>query len=445
MRRLLMIAYHFPPVGGVGVERTLKHATYLPGHGWQAVVVAPSHSAYRIVDPASLNRIPQGLEIHRAPSVEPAHLRRAIASAVRRRPAPGQAGSADGETAPSAGRSRPGLLRAWGNAAWGALTSRIFFPDDQLLWVPAAVVAGLQAHRRAAVDAVYSSAPPVSGHLAAAILADVLDVPWIADFRDPWMGNAFVRSMPGLHRVIGSEMERSIVARAERTVFATATWRDRYADRYPRRADRFVHIPNGYDRTDLGDREPRPAGADATFRIIHPGSIYGERELDLLLDGVALALEREPGLRELLRVDLVGWLSARNQAIAARRRASLEPVVSFLGHRPRPEALAMERGADAGLILIADDPGRDADVNAKLFEYLGLDLPVLAVAPPGESRAILEGLDWGVGVDPTPDAVADGLVAIVAQPRPDGRADPGGRYDRRRQTARLAELLDGLR
>ncbi len=445
MQRLLMVAYHFPPVGGVGVERTLKHAAYLPEHGWEAVVVAPSHSAYRIIDRASLDRIPPDLEVHRAPSVEPAHLRRAIASVARRGPAAGQAASAGSVPAPSASRSPAGLLRAWGNTAWGALVPRIFFPDDQLLWVPAAVVAGLHAHRRAAVDAVYSSAPPVSGHLAAAVLAEVLGVPWIADFRDPWIGNAFVRSLPKLHRAIGREMERSIVARAERTVFATATWRDRYADRYPWRADRFVHIPNGYDRTDLGDRGPKPAGTDARFRIIHPGSIYGERELDLLLDGVALALEREPGLRDRLRIDLVGWLSARNQAIAARRRASLEPVVSFLGQRPRPEALAMERAADAGLILIADDPGRDADVNAKLFEYLGLDLPVLAVAPVGESRAILDGLDWGVGVDPTPDAVADGLVAIMDQPRPDRRADPDGRYDRRRQTARLAELLDRLR
>lgn len=444
MQRLLMVAYHFPPVGGVGVERTLKHATFLPEHGWEPVVVAPSHSAYRIVDPTSLHRIPPGLEIHRAPSVEPAHLRRAIASVVRRRPSPGQAGSADSVPAPWAGRSRSGLFRAWGNTAWGALTSRVFFPDDQLLWVPAAVVAGLQAHRRAAVDAVYSSAPPVSGHLAAAVLADVLGVPWIADFRDPWMGNAFVRSLPELHRMIGRDMERSIVARAERTVFATATWRDRYADRYPWRADRFIHIPNGYDRTDLGDRERKPAGTDTTFRVIHPGSIYGERELDLLLDGVALALEREPGLRDLLRIDIVGWLSAHNQAIAARRRAPLEPVVSFLGQRPRPEALAMERAADAGLILIADDPGRDADVNAKLFEYLGLDLPVLAIAPPGESRAILESLNWGVGVDPTPDAVADGLATIMAQPRPDRRADPESRYDRRRQAALLAELLDTL-
>lgn len=443
MRRVLMVAYHFPPVGGSGVERTLKHATFLPEHGWEGVVVAPSHSAYRIVDPASVARIPPGLEVHRAPSIEPAHLRRALRSLVPgRRPAARSSSAAtDARGGSAARRSVPGALRGVANDAWAAIVPNVFFPDDQLLWVPAAVAAGVGANRTAPVDVVYSSAPPVSGHLAAAVLADILGVPWVADFRDPWMGNAFVRDMPALRRRLGSSMERSIVTRADRTVFVTAAWLDRYADRYPHRADRFVHIPNGYDRADLGMRGDR-AQPNAPFRLIHPGSIYGERELELLLDGVALALARDPGLRQRLRIELVGWLSARNQAIAAERAAALEPVVTFIGQRPRPEVLAMERTADAGLILIADDPGRENDVNAKLFEYLGLDLPVLAIAPLGESRSILDELGWGLGADPTPAGVADGLASLMALRVPVGPADPEGRYDRRRLAARLASLLD---
>lgn len=444
MRRVLMVAYHFPPVGGVGVERTLKHAAFLPDHGWEAVVVAPSHSAYRIVDPASVERIPAGLEVHRAPTLEPAHLRRAIAAVVGRRETGGAPPATDGATPAPPGRSGAGSARGLVNRAWAAIVPRVFFPDEHLLWAPSAVVAGLLAHRRLPVDAVYSSAPPVSGHLAAAVLADVLDVPWIADFRDPWMGNAFLGDLPATHRALGRSMERSIVGRAERVVFATATWRDRYADRYPLRADRLVHIPNGYDRRDLGEAEPAASGADAPYRLIHPGSMYGRRELAILLDGVSLAIARDPTLRELLRVELVGWLSASSQSVAATRGPELAPVVTFTGQRPRPEVLALERTADAGLIVIADDPGRDADVNAKLFEYLGLDLPVLAVAPAGETRAILEELGWGLGVEPTPEGVAGGLATMMATPRPRRRADVAGRYDRRRLAAQLAELLDEL-
>lgn len=451
MRRVLMVTYHFPPVGGVGVERSLKHVTYLPQHGWQPVVVAPRNSGYRIVLPESVGRIPPGTEIHRVTTVEPAHVRRAVGWLLGRLPgsrsgggAAPRSGATPAAAPPSGASGRAGGLRSAVNRAWAFAVPRILFPDEQLLWVPGAIRAGMAAHERDPVDLVYSSSPPVSGHLAAAVLSDLLDLPWVADFRDPWMGNAFVPHLPPIHRWLQRELERSIVVRADRVLFATATWRDRYARRYPQHADRFLHVPNGYDPADLavGGSVSRPD--DETRTLIYAGSIYGERELSVFLDGLAIALRRDAGLRDRLRVRFVGMLNPRNREIAEARGGEFEPVLSFAGFRPRAEVIAMQRAADAGLILIADDPGRDADVNAKLYEYIGLDLPVLAVAPPGETRATLEDLGWGMGVDPSPEAVADGLAAMVAAPRPERRADPQGRYERRALTARLATILDEI-
>lgn len=439
MRRALMVTYHFPPVGGVGVERSLKHVTYLPEHGWQPVVVAPGNSGYRIILPDSVDRIPRGTEVHRVTTVEPAHVRRGARWLLGRRSRPGGTPST---VRPSDGGGRAGRLRSAVNRAWAIAVPRILFPDEQLLWVPGAIRAGLAAHERDPVDVVYSSSPPVSGHLAAAVLSDLLDLPWIADFRDPWMGNAFIPHLPPLHRWLQRELERSIVVRADRALFATAAWRDRYARRYPRHADRFLHVPNGYDLADLAVGGPRVRADDRTWTLIYAGSIYGERELNVFLDGLAIALRREPGLRVRLRVRFVGMLNERNRAIAEARLGAFEPVLSFLGFRPRAEVIRMQRAADAGLILIADDPGRDADVNAKLYEYIGLDLPVLAVAPPGETRATLEELEWGMGVYPAPEAIADGITAMVDLPRPGRRADPEGTYDRRALTSRLARILD---
>ena len=85
MRRLLVISYFFPPVGGIGVERVLKHVSYLPDFGWEPVVVAPANSGYRLVDPDSLSRIPPGTEVHRTRTLEPSHIRRGVARLVRRK------------------------------------------------------------------------------------------------------------------------------------------------------------------------------------------------------------------------------------------------------------------------------------------------------------------------------------------------------------------------
>jgi glycosyltransferase involved in cell wall biosynthesis len=449
MRRLLMVAYFFPPLSGVGIERTLKHATYLPENGWQPVVLTASNSAYRLQDPATLERVPEGTEVHRAATAEPGHVRQLLRN-VLRRPAssadPARAASSDAAAAvsPATSASPGSVVRSVLNRAWGWAVPAAFFPDEHVLWAPSAVLAGARLHADDPVDAIYSSSPPISGHLAAAALAELLELPWIADFRDPWIGNAFARPLGPLHRAMQREIERRIVERAARVILATPTVRDDYARRYPSAADRFVHIPNGYDLAELHAAAAPHASAGDEFRLVFAGSLYGEQELELFLDGLSLLLDRQPQLRERLHVDFIGWFSQHNERIAARRLPELAPVVRHLGFRPKQETIARELEADAGLILLADGPSRAAVVAAKTYEYLGLDLPILAVAPRGALRDMLAELEWGVAADPTPEGVAEGIARIVqVAPQLAGRtADPDRRYERRAQSARLAGLLD---
>ena len=94
-RRVLVVAYFFPPVGGVGVERTLEHVTYLPAFGWSPSVVSVANPGYRLVDPASVSRVPPGVAVHRAVSLEPATHPEGRAMAERARRSDGGAGDHD--------------------------------------------------------------------------------------------------------------------------------------------------------------------------------------------------------------------------------------------------------------------------------------------------------------------------------------------------------------
>lgn len=444
-RRVMVVAYNFPPVVGTGIERTLKHVTYLPEHGWRPVVIAPANPAYRLVDPASVARIPPGTEVHRAPMLEPGHARLLLRRLLRgdAQPTGAMGGPVEASEAADGGtRGLRGLL----NAAWARIIPTLFFPDEQLLWAPSAAIVGWRTQRRTPVNVIYSSAPPFSTHLAAGLLQDWTGVPWVADFRDPWIGNSFARALGAPHRRLQAAVERWIVSRADRSVFATGRMRERYANRYPQLADRFVAIPNGYDLADLAAARAaaahRPLTDEGHFRLVYAGSLYGSDELALLLDGVELLRRRRPDLADRLRVELVGWLNADNRALAARRLPLVEPLVRHIDFLPRGEALARVAGADAGLLLMADAAGRDQVVGSKLYEYIGLDKPVLAVAPPGEARATLGGLEWGVIADPEPEAVAEGLERIMSSGTPERAADPERRYERRTLTAELAMLLD---
>ena len=440
-RRLLMVAYHFPPVVSVGVERSLQHARHLPASGWDPVVISPATSAYRSVDPASVARIPAGVEVHPALGLEPGHVRRAVGALLRRRPSVGPR-----PAGPAAARATSRALPPPLERAWGSYVRTIFFPDEQFLWLPGAGFAGWRAHRERAVDAVYSSAPPMSGHLVAAVLRRLLDVPWVADFRDPWIGNAYAAPVSPLHARLRASLERGIVRRADAVVFASRQVQELYAARYPRRADRFTTIPNGYDATELADLAQAEAAppADGTFRLTFAGSIQYVPELELILDGLERLLARRGDLRERLTVEYVGWFSPETERTWNARAAALAPVLRRAGFLPRREAMTRLRGSSASLLVLAGMGGREDVAPAKLFDAIGLGLPVLAVAPPGEARRILAELSWGVAADPTPDAVADALERMVEAPPQAGTADPEGRYERRALSRRLVEVLDRI-
>lgn len=240
-------------------------------------------------------------------------------------------------------------------------------------------------------------------------------------------------------------MEKRIVERADRVVFATQGLADAYSSRYPWAADRFEVIYNGYDRADFPPATQPAAQTDGSkFRLTYGGSIYGDEELAIFLAGLEVLFERRPELRDRLDVEFVGWLNLHNQAIAAQYSAPdrLGSVVRFTGFVPHSEALRHLVAADALLQIIGDGPGRSGVVGGKLAEYVGLDRQILAVVPEGDARALLRELDWGIVADPTPAGVADGIERLLAAPRPSGRADPEGRFDRVNLAGRLARLLD---
>jgi glycosyltransferase involved in cell wall biosynthesis len=445
--RVLVIAYYFPPLGGVGVQRTLKYVRYLPLGGWQPIVITPARPAYTVRDATLLDELPPDLQVERTGSFEPARLPNAVAAFLsRRRPAP--AGAAADATVGPAGASLPAKLLSKGMVVWNRVWGLLLFPDSAVGWIGPAARRGLAVHKVAPVDAIYSTSAPISCHLIASRIAARTGLPWIADFRDPWIGNAFATPPRGPHAFQQRRIERKIVAGADMVIFATQGLMEAYAERYPGAAERMRVIPNGYDRADF----PAPGGAagdgdragDRRFRLVYTGSFYGERELEIFLQGLEILVGRRPEMKDRLEVEFVGWLSFHNRGVAASyaRPGRLGSMLRFSGFMPHAEAMRKAAMSDALLQIIADDPRKGEVQGGKLMEYLGHDRQILAIVPEGVAREVLRELDWGIVADPTPEGVASGVERLLAAPPPTHRADPEGRYDRANLAVRLARCLD---
>src|SRR5450759_3605874 len=256
--RVLVVTYYCPPVGGVGVQRTLKHVTYLPRWGWQPIVVAPRDPAYELRDPSLLASVADDLEVHRTLSLEPTRL----TQAARRRLGRSTTGVGSELPVPSSGALpregrgvRQRVLRAiasiW-SRAWGS----VLFPEEAVAWLPSALMSALHLVRHRRIDVLYSSSPPVTAHLIAGVTKWATGRPWVADFRDPWVGNAFAPHASRVRLGLQVRTERWIVGHADAIVVAMESVRDDFRARYPAKADRFIHIPNGYDLSLIHISEP---------------------------------------------------------------------------------------------------------------------------------------------------------------------------------------------
>jgi glycosyltransferase involved in cell wall biosynthesis len=448
-----MVLFHFPPLGGVAIARNIRNVQYLPRFGWTPVVVAP-RDVGGLMDPGALTLIPPGIRVIRARCLEPRHLGR-VAAALRSfariwsggrggRAIPLSRGERSGiATTESAGRE---TRRAdpWQSRLW-RLQRLLFFPDNQAGWLPFAVVAAMRTYRSEPFDAVYSTAAPVTAHLVAGIVKQLTGVPWVAEFRDPWLGNPVTKALggprPWVHRRLQARLERWIVRSADRVVFVSPSTTQLYRRRYPDAAE-MLTITNGHDPGETIVRPGVPAGS-RPYRIVWTGTLDRPGELLMFLEAVKAVVARRPALVGRLEIDFYGYVSDPCQAIADRfvGDGPLAAVLRFPGFVPRSVALEALAEADAALIILGGGPGMGQFVPSKLFDYLGQNRQILAVLPPGDARDILEELGWGVIAEPNVAAIERAIELVVTLPPPDRLADPEGRYDRLALARRLADTL----
>lgn len=415
MRQVLIVAYDFPPRGATGVLRVAKWARYLPGNSWQPVVVTAAASA-GLRDDALLAQLPADLEVLRVPN------RFASASA--------------GVDVHRAAPTRAAQIRR--------VLRRAVIPDPQLLWLPAAVQTASTRIAAGGIDAILTSAPPFSISLAGLWLKRrVPDLPWVMDLRDIWS------ERPGLPDLLtyklNRRLERACLQRADRVTTATAGQRRLLIDSFGMLPDRVSTITNGFDPADLPP--PTPASPRDQLRLAYVGSIVGTRVE--AARGLFEAIERlrsEGVSAAQLAMRLTGMFDPQIHRWAAPLiDAGLVELRPFV---PYAESFAEMRGADALLLITTDDrEGRVSQPN-KLFEYLALQKPILALAPQGDVAAPIEESDAGIVVAPGDvDGIAGALRALLdrrAAPQPAPEADRLAQFDRRNLTRQLATLLDTL-
>ncbi len=359
LRKVLVIAYYFPPMGLSGVQRTAKFVKYLPNYGWKPTVLTVGTTGYYAMDQSLLTEVEHaGVEIVRASSLDANQLFKK-----------------QGVVKMPSERMRK-ILQFCGDS--------VFFPDTKIGWKSRAVAAATHLLKRESFDLIFATAPPQTDFLVARELKQQFKIPLVLDYRDAWLEYPFKYYPTPLHRYVHYRMEKSVLKAADKIIVTLRSVKESILKHYlALDFQDVVIIPQGYDPEDLeAGLAPRPAHRKK-LRIAHAGTFYAGRTPAVLLQALHNIFQASPQLRGRIELTLIGNARAEDQLLV--NRLGLQNDVNFTGYLEHKECVKQLMDSDI-LWFILDNPYQSP---GKLYEYIGTRKPILASVVEGHVKQLI--------------------------------------------------------
>ena len=406
LKKVLIVAYHYPPLGGGGVFRTLKFTKYLPKFGYQPYVLTVKNPMYGTKDPTLLKEIPPEVKIFRTFSFEHRILR------------------------------APRLLKI--SLKW------FYIPDENIGWLPFAVPAGTKIIKKENIDLIYATSPLWTSLLIGFLLKKKTKKPLVIDFRDPWTDNPFTEYPTKIHESIEIKMEEKILTHSDYIITAGDLIKNSLIKRLPFVKQKIEAITNGFDPDDFKNLKIRKQ--TNKFRIIHVGSIYGLLTAKSFLLALKELTEEKTNLREKIEIIFVGNYGKETSILV--KKFGLEDIVKLIGYVPHKKCLELMLNSQALLLLITvEGPRGEGILTGKLFEYLASRKPIIAIAPEnGAAANIIKSLKAGTVISPWNTLLIKNTIFEFYEQWKEGKlsriTSNITKYDRRFLTQRLTQIFE---
>ena len=360
MKKVLVITYYWPPSGGAGVQRWLKFVKYLREFGWEPIVYTPENPEAPAVDESLLKDIPPNLIVIKQPIWEPYNLYKGLI---------GQKKDEKINAGFLTEKKKPGLaekISVWIRGNW-------FIPDARKFWIKPSIKFLSEYLKKNPVDAMDSTGPPHSMHLIALGLKNKLNLPWLADFRDPWTNIDFydklllTKSSDEKHK----KMELEVLKNADSVV--AVGWK--MADDLKKISGQKIEvITNGYDEDDFSIKQ---IDLDKKFSIGHIGAMNADRNPKMLWAALSELLSENENLTKDLKINFIGKTdySVINY-LEKNKLSSFVTKTDYLSHEKITEAM---QASQILLLALNNTPNTLGVISGKLFEYIAAKRPILAI------------------------------------------------------------------
>jgi glycosyltransferase involved in cell wall biosynthesis len=363
MKKVLIITYYWPPSGGAGVQRWLKMSKFFKDFDIELIVITvdENRASYPIIDKSLIEQIPQDIRVYRTDSFEPLSIYKKL-NRKNEIPQPGFVN----ETKPNFFQKTMRFIR--GN---------FFIPDARIGWNNYAFKQCCNILNTEKIDAIITTGPPNSTHLVGLKLKKKYNLPWIADFRDPWTDIFFYDLLyhTRIATIIDKRLERKVIEAADSITTVSNTLIDMFKEKSTIiNPEKFTTIPNGFNPEDFLIPSTPPKDS---FVLMYIGSLSIDYNLECMIKAFSNVIKANPEVK--IKIVMIGKIDAKINEIFNREGIlpNLE-IINFVLHNKVIELL---KSSTSVFFTIYPALRKEGLISAKIFEYLAVKKPILCVGP----------------------------------------------------------------
>lgn len=363
MKKVLIITYYWPPSGGSGVQRWLYFTKYLRTFGWEPIIYTMKDADYPISDVKLLLKIPEGITVLKAKGFEPFKIYKSLTGQKNKR-------------IPNSVVSKKDYGFMHKLAVW--VRGNFFIPDARKFWIRPSVAylsKFLATHK---IDVLVSTSPPQSSHLIALAIHKKFNIPWLADFRDPWTKISYFNDLKltSFARNKHIELEKKIVQSATELVTVTPKLKREFE---ALRNDKVHLITNGFD----DEIKIPPSIKNNKFTLSYFGVLSEERNPVNTWKAIEYTYENHTNFADAFELILIGNIDI--SIINHLKKYAFNRKITYIDYLSHEDIFSYYAKSD--VLLSVGIPGEKGLLPGKVFEYLSIKKPILNI---GESNSDLQ-------------------------------------------------------
>lgn len=408
----------------------IKFVKYLPLFNWQPVVLTVKKPRVNCYDYTLLGQLQKGLSVLRTPSFEfgyPYHRTKQLN--IR------------------SGKRRNYNLNSLLMSVLNKIKPWLCIPDSRIGWMPFALFRGFKTIKKEKIDVIMVIAEPFSSFISGVLLKFICRKPLILDFRDEWNENnkyLFVEKNKVIRKIEGL-LESACVRYSDKVISVTQNIIDNFNRHYKECSDKFTCITNGFDPEDFNGLKESQGNRDL-FTISYAGAIYLHRSPGCFLEAIAGLINERPEFSKILRLNFIGDIAPEIKELINNNK--FKENISVRGFLNHADTLDILKNSDILLYIEDDVKNSDRILPAKLFEYMAIKKPVLALVGEGVAKNTVMGSKIGLTADPKdPSQIKRALYSLYdAYYNKKNKFCPDedfiNQFDRKHTTAELASVLE---